>query len=115
MNYFKEQQAICNKYKTAFCESPLFFKVGITKNVKEGSWPINGLRHPVQGDTTGWYIWAGEEFSTEDDFFVPMHVKHIKELCPVILKYLALPPGWRFLLGDNYEDVWQDVSLLNVK
>ena len=25
---------------------------------------------------------------------------------------LALPPGWRFLLAPDYEDVWYDPSLL---
>jgi hypothetical protein len=115
MDYTKEQKAICDKYGTTFCESPLFFKVGIAENVKDGVWPINGLRHPIHGETTGWYIWAGEELSIEEDFFVPLHVKHLEELHPMILKYLGLPPGWRFLLGDNYEDVWQDLSLLNIK
>lgn len=64
--------------------------------------------------TTGWYIWAGEEFSTDPDFFVPLHVKHLNEWCPVVLKYLSLAPGWRFLVTNDYEDVWQDKSLLDI-
>lgn len=31
----------------------------------------------------------------------------------VFTRYLALPPGWRFVIGaDGYEDVWYDASLL---
>ena len=71
------------------------------------------MRHPLVGDTTGWYIWVGG-FSTEVDFFIPLHVKHLTELCPIVLKYLGLAPGWRFLLTENYEDVWEDKSLLNI-
>jgi hypothetical protein len=77
--------------------------------------PLNGLRHFPQGDTTGWYIWAGENFSEESDFFVPLHVKHLEDWCPEIIKYLGLPPGHRFLItNEGYEDVWEDKTLLNV-
>jgi hypothetical protein len=30
------------------------------------------------------------------------------------MKYLALPPGWRFLIATNHEDVWFDAALLDV-
>ena len=75
--------------------------------------PINGLRHPIQGDTTGWFIWAGGEPSTAPDFFQPVHVAHLADWCPLALKFLGLPPGWRFLVADGYEDVWGDPSLLD--
>lgn len=113
-NLIDEQMAICKKYKAEFCESPSFLKIGISKNVREGARPINGLRHPAANDTTGWYIWGGEEYSEDPDFFVPLHVEHLREWCPMILKYLGLPPGWRFLLTEDYEDVWQDEALLKV-
>ena len=75
--------------------------------------PINGLRHTPEGDTTGWYIWAGENFSQEPGFFEPLHVSHLSEWCHLVLKYLGLPPGSRFLITDiGYEDVWFDESLL---
>jgi hypothetical protein len=109
-----EQLAICQKYGTTFCESPSYLKVGISRNVKEGARPVNGLRHPLAGDTTGWYIWGGEEYSGDPDFFIPLHAEHLKSWCPMILKYLGLPPGWRFLVTEKYEDVWEDKSLLNV-
>lgn len=114
-NGIKEQKDICIKYNAPYMESPAYLKVGISLNVKDNIWPINGLRHPPEGDTTGWYIWAGEEFSEDPDFFVPLHVEHLKEWRPEVLPYLGLAPGWRFLLGENaYEDVWEDKSLLNI-
>lgn len=75
---------------------------------------MNGLRHPPQGDTVGWYIWAGEELSQEPDFFQPRHVEHLNEWCPAVISYLGLAPGWRFLLANDYEDVWYDESLLDI-
>jgi len=114
MDYNKEQKQVCRKYGSAFFESPSFLKVGVSRNIRDGVLPINGLRHPQEGDSTGWYIWAGEDFSTDKDFFVPLHVEHLEEWCPMVLKYLGLAPGSRFLILNDYEDVWQDLSLLDL-
>ncbi|MFV1457974.1 DUF4262 domain-containing protein, partial [Bacillus mycoides] len=50
---------------------------------------------------------------TEEDFFLPLHVQHIDEWAPEIKKYLGLPPGWRFLIAGDYEDVWYDPNLFD--
>ena len=89
-------------------------KVGIAKNVTDGIQPINGLRHPPKGDTSGWHIWAGETFSDAPDFFAPLHAEHLADWCASVLKYLGLPPGWRFLIAPGYEDVWYDPGLLDI-
>lgn len=110
----RQQQELCKQYGVAFIPAPPNLKVGVARNVREGIFPINGLRHPPSGDTTGWYVWAGEELAIDRDFFVPLHVEHLREWCPVILRFLGLPPGWRFLLAGEYKDVWEDPSLLTV-
>ena len=106
------QKIICEKYKAPFVTAPLFFKVGVALNIRNGLLPINGLRHPIQSDSSGWYIWAGEEFSEDPNFFVPLHIEHLIECCPEVIKYLGLAPGWRFLFANQYQDVWEDKSLL---
>ena len=70
------------------------------------------MRHPPTGDTTGWYIWAGEELLDDADFFEPAHLSHLAGWRPEALAYLALPPGWRFLLAPDQEEVWEDETLL---
>jgi hypothetical protein len=107
------QNEVCKKWGSPYVETPCAQKVGIAENVKLGIYPINGLRHSPTGDTSGWYIWAGEDFSEHDDFFVPLHAEHLQEWCPAIEKYLGLAPGWRFLVAPKYEDVWFDASLLS--
>ncbi len=117
MNYQdiqKEQEYICKKYKTDYVETPEIFKIGVSDNVDSGDMPINGLRHQLDGVTSGWFIWAGEEFSDAEDFFKPLHISHLKEKCPLALKFLGLPPGWRFLTDGDYEDVWFDEDLLKL-
>jgi hypothetical protein len=112
MSIQNEQRRLCERVGVAFIESPDHLKVGIAKNVLEGLLPINGLRHLPDGDTTGWYIWAGDTLSDAPDFFQPLHVAHLVKWCPMVLKYLGLAPGSRFLITPEYEDVWFDGSLL---
>jgi hypothetical protein len=107
-----KQRETCRRVGAPFVASPSGLKLGIARNVLEGTLPINGLRHATEADTTGWYIWAGEELSTDPDFFVPLHVEHLREWCPVAIRFLGLAPGWRFLIAGDNEDVWEDPGLL---
>jgi hypothetical protein len=89
--------------------------VGVARNLRDpDSWPVNGLRHPPEGGTTGRYLWSGDELSDDPDYFVPLHARHLIEWRPDVLPYLLLPPGWRFLIAPGYEDVWEDPALLEV-
>lgn len=105
---------MCKRFGVAPFHTPSNLKVGIALNVKDGMFPINGLRHSPEAGTSGWYIWAGVDSSDSDDFFQPLHLDHLSEWCPDVLRYLALPPGWRFLVAPDYEDVWYDESLKTV-
>lgn len=109
-----EQRQICQQYEVFHYPATPGSKVGISTNVKDGIPPLNGLRHPPAGSTSGWYIWAGEEYSKDPDFFVPLHVAHLVDWCPAAIPYLGLPPGWRILIAGDYADVWYDKSLLDV-
>ena len=112
----QEQRAVCERWSAPFMPARDDLKVGIAENVRSGEMPINGLRHPPEGDTTGWYLWAGEEPSDDPRFFKPLHVSHIDEWCPGIKRFLGLAPGWRFLTDNaEHDDVWEDPSLLELE
>ena len=108
------QRATCARFGAEYIPAPRHLTVGFSKTIREGLLPINGLRHPTDGTTTGWYLWGGELLSDSPDFFQPLHVEHLGEWCPAVEKYLGLPPGWLFLIAGDYEDVWYDESLLAV-
>jgi hypothetical protein len=109
-----EQAAVCARFGVEPSGVLPEQKVGIARNVLDGLVPVNGLRHKPEGDTSGWYIWAGEQLSDDPDFFLPLHVEHLAGWCPAAIPYLALPPGWRFLVAPGHEDAWHDQSLLQV-
>lgn len=109
-----EQTEVCVRYGASPEAVEPAQKVGIALSVRTGLLPINGLRHPPSADTTGWYIWAGEQLSEDPEFFVPLHVEHLPDWSQAVLPFLALPAGYRFLVAESYVDVWFDPSLLDV-
>jgi len=106
------QQDICDKFKTDYSPCSGSDKLGIAIETI-GQFPINGLRKIAENGTCGWYIWCGE-WSDNPEFFKPLHVSHIHKYLPEIENYLALPQGYRFLVADGYEDVWQDSELIGL-
>ena len=109
-----EQLKICAKYGTKPFDASPDLKAGVAKNFWENLVPVNGLRHPPEEDTSGWYLWAGEQFSADPALWRTVHIEHLSDIRPEVVKYLALPPGWRFLIAGDYEDVWYDESLLKI-
>ncbi len=106
-----QQRLLCARFGVDYWELQPSAKVGIARNVKIAE-VVHGLRHPPAGDTTGWYIWSGE-LEASADFFIPLHHVHLDEWRPDVRRFLAMPPGWRFLVARDYEDVWFDESLLH--
>lgn len=112
--FIDKQHEICNKYSAAFLQAPFDKMIGVALvSFDKFAMPVNGLRHPIESEqSANWYIWAGE-YSEADDFFKPVHIYHLLELCPKAITFLGLAPGWRFLFDNQYEDVWYDENLIN--
>lgn len=111
MSKENEQKIVCERAGETFNPPKPDQKIGIALNTLHLR-PLNGLRHRETGDTCGWYIWGGPSLSAHADFFQPLHARHLEKRCPQVIRFLALPPGYRFLIADDYEDVWEDRSLL---
>jgi hypothetical protein len=110
--YLLQQQELCKSLHVAHILTEPYQIIGLADDLT--LIPLNGLRHPIKGDTAGWYIWTGE-YNEADDFFKPVHAYHLLSTKPEIIKYLGLPVGYRFLIdNEGYEDVWFDETLLNV-
>jgi hypothetical protein len=114
-SFIEKQKGVCQKYGALFTPSPFNKLIGVAiKSFGEFNMPINGLRHPDQSEQTiNWYIWAGE-YAEAPDFFKPVHIYHLLEICPKAINFLGLAPGWRFLFDNVYEDVWYDENLLTI-
>ena len=105
-----DQRNVCERFGAEYTPPEASQKVGISLASLENV-PLHAARLRPENGTCGWYIYGGE-YTTDVDFYQPLHVAHLVERCPNIVPYLALPPGWRVLLAPDYEDVWFDGELL---
>jgi hypothetical protein len=104
------QQRICRTYGARFEPPVSGAKVGVAIQTLDRI-PIHGVRLPPTETTCGWYIYAGDEWSDEADFYKPLCVEHLADYCESALPFLGLPPGWRFMTdGEGFVDVWQDAE-----
>lgn len=104
-----EQMAICKRFGSEASVPSGDEKLGIALHTLNQV-PLHAVRLKIENGTCGWYVWGGEH-SPDEDFYKPVHVHHLPSICPQILPYVALPPGWRVLLAPGYEDVWFDESV----
>ncbi len=111
-SHIEKQKEICVTYNSKWTPINKKLRIGVSENLDKD--PINGLRHPMQQGTTGWFIWTGV-YSESEDFFQPMHAEHLLQIRPDIIKYLGLDIGFRFLVDNKgFEDVWYDENLKKI-
>lgn len=114
------QAEICERYGVRPQRpSPTpFVRCLVGRSLADGVWPVFGGRSrpkPERSDS-GWIIWAVHsdmQAAANADGFEVVPVTEVKARSEVAWRYLALPPGWAFVLGpDGFEDVYQDPELL---
>ncbi|NBA78852.1 hypothetical protein GOQ04_25085 [Emticicia sp. ODNR4P] len=111
-SHIERQKIICTTNNSTWKPINKKLKIGVSADLEKD--PINGLRHPNEKETTGWFIWTGE-YSEADDFFQPICAEHLLQKRPEIIKYLGLDIGFRFISDKNgYEDIWYDEKLKNI-
>ena len=102
------QKALCAKYNLPI--SPPEEMVAIALGSLHES-PIYGTRVELpENGTISWFIHCGEH-SSANDFYQPLHIRHLVETLPEAMKYLFLPAGAKFIIDrEDYEDVWMSES-----
>jgi len=99
------QREICAKYGTWFEPCRGSDRAGLAISTLKLT-PSYGVRIANSDGSSSWYIWNGSR-SESADFFQPVHVEHLVDHIPSVIKYLGLPAGFKFIIDDaGYEDVW---------
>lgn len=96
---------MCQKRGSDYVPAAQGSKVGLAIHTLDQA-PIYGVREAPEGDTCGWYIWGGP-YSEAPDFFQPVHAEHLAAMLPIVMPFLGLEPGFKFITDrQGYEDVW---------
>jgi hypothetical protein len=108
----RAQLAVCKRTGVKPHRPAAFLQLLVSKNVSDSSDPVYGVRKSPRQDRgdVGWTIWAGSkgigETAKKDGFSI-IRVQEIAQYNKRVGDYLALPPGWGFVLGKNdYEDIY---------
>lgn len=83
--------------------------VVISDGVYEGK-DIEGIRYDSSQDESGWYL-ITDDYNGDIKSLKMVHFYHVAFARPDILKYLALPFGYRFLMGNNSIKIIKDEGI----
>jgi hypothetical protein len=99
-----EQESECAKFNVS-CMFPFFSQnIAISKGVYEGL-AIEAVH------MSGWWL-TTDLFDDDTNSLMNVHFFHVAFKRPEILRFLALPFGYRFLFSKNIENIWYDEKVL---
>lgn len=102
----RKQSEICLQHDLI----PLFpnfsQSVVISDGVYEGK-DIEGIRYDSPQDESGWYL-ITDDYNDDIKSLKIVHFYHVAFDRPEILKYLAIPFGYRFIMKDGNVEIYRD-------
>lgn len=110
----KMQIKCCDFYNTEFTPATMTQLVVISDGVYEGINPIEGVRYPSPEHMSGWWL-TTDKYDGNSNSLKTVHFSHILEHRPNVAIYMALPFGYRFILGGDEEYVWFDSNVVDEK
>ncbi|WP_336776492.1 immunity protein Imm33 domain-containing protein [Paenibacillus sp. MMO-58] len=106
----QEQKQECKKYE-ATPIFPIFNQmIAISKGVYEGL-AVDAVRYPSPDHMSGWWL-TTDLYDENIESLMSVHYYHVAFMRPELIKYLALPYGYRFYKTDNEQDIWFDKDAL---
>jgi hypothetical protein len=105
LRYWRDQHVICKLHGTEFKPPRPDKLTVISDGVLEGA-PVEGVRYPSPDHMSGWWI-TTDQYNGDIKTLKHQHTYHVTAARPELIKYLALPDGFRFNLSAT-EDVWLD-------
>jgi hypothetical protein len=105
LGVIRQQEEECKIHNVSPVFPTFSQNIVISNGVYEGM-AIDAVRYPSPNHMTGWWL-TTELYDDNLDSLKTVHYFHLAFKRPDLLRYLALPFGYRFLVG-NGKDVWFD-------
>jgi hypothetical protein len=105
LRYWRDQHIICKLHGAEFRPPRPDKMTVVSDGVLEGA-PVEGVRYPSPDHMSGWWI-TTDQYNGDIKTLKHQHTYHVTAARPELVKYLALPDGFRFNLSAT-EDVWLD-------
>lgn len=94
---WNDQSAICSAASSAYVQTQLIEMVVVSPDVEAGGAVEQGVRYPFGSPNSGWWIF-GSRYSGVIETMLRIHVGHLAQSFPGLVRYLALEPGFCFSL-----------------
>ncbi|RLB54262.1 MAG: hypothetical protein DRJ42_09715 [Deltaproteobacteria bacterium] len=94
LTYWRDQKATCEAVDSDFDPPLANAKAAISAGVIEGD-PIEAIRYPAPPHMSGWYLTTARYDGNVESLKV-VHLHHVTQARPDLLRHLALPPGSYF-------------------
>lgn len=81
----------------------------VSQGVFEGE-KVEAVRYPSPHHMSGWWI-TTKDYNGDVSTLLTQHFSHLIEKRPDLIRFMALPCGFRFFeqgYNDHNEDVWND-------
>ena len=109
----EEQKHQC-KVNNVLAKFPNFSQnVVISKGVYEGL-GVSAVRYPSPDHMCGWWI-TTDLYDGNIKSLMNVHFYHLAFTRPDLLKFMALPEGFRFYIENENAEVWYDEEVLSGK
>ena len=82
----------------------------ISKGVYEGL-AIDAVRYPSPEHMSGWWL-TTDLYDDNVESLMAVHYHHVAFKRPELIKYIALPYGYRFNTSGEEHDVWFDENAI---
>jgi hypothetical protein len=89
------QRSVCQSYRADYDPPAPGSTIAVATQTM-GASPVRGVRRPPAAGASGWFIYAGEDWSEDPAFFQTVSLEELAECCGLALPFLGLPPGWWF-------------------
>ena len=107
----KAQEDMCAQFDTSASFVTFGQLVVISNGVYEGL-PLQGVRYNSPSHMSGWWL-TTDLYDGNVKSLSNVHYYHLAFSRPDLLKYLALPFGFRFFHSANGSDIWYDPKIGN--
>lgn len=104
ISYWRVQHDLCSRVGAEFAPPRPDQMIVISEGVYEGD-PVEGVRYPSPPHMSGWWL-TTDRYNDDINSLKTVHSHHVTEKRPDLVRFLALPSGYRFFSTEG--NVWFD-------
>ncbi|WP_299884231.1 hypothetical protein [uncultured Lacinutrix sp.] len=109
IDLYKRQFELCKLESVEPLIPRINQKIAISNNIYEGA-EVNGVRYEAPEHMSGWYL-TSNDYNGDINTLSVDYLFYIIKARPELIKFLALPVGFRFYIDSKSSEIWKDEDI----